>query len=239
MSAPPTPVRRGVDRPLYTWAAVLAAMIVFAGFARTFYLQGVFHGRALSLLLTVHGTLMTLWFTLFIVQARLVAAGRTDVHRRLGVFGGVLLGLILVVGALTAVDAARRGVTPTPEVTPLAFMAIPFADLFVFAVMIGAALWNRRRPAVHKRLMLLGTMAILAPGIARIPLGFIEKGGLPVIFGLVLLGVIVCIVIDTVRNRRLHPALGWGGAFVVLSVPLRILIAGSAAWMKFAAWIVG
>ena len=239
MSADPLPVRRTVDRPLYTWAAVLAALVVFAGFARTFYLQGVFHGRALSLLLTVHGTLMTLWFTLFIVQVRLVAAGRTGVHRRLGAFGAVLLGLILVVGTLTAVDAARRGVTPTPEVPPLSFMAIPFADLFVFAVLIGGALLNRRRPAVHKRLMLLGTLAILAPGIARIPVPFVQQGGLPVIFGLVLLGVILCIVVDTVRNRRLHPAFGWGGGFVVLSVPLRILLAGSSAWLKFAAWIVG
>ncbi|HEV2617498.1 MAG TPA: hypothetical protein VGU63_12910 [Candidatus Acidoferrales bacterium] len=79
-----------VDRRFYTWVAVAAALVVFAGFARTYYLKEFFGTRSLALLLHVHGLVMTLWFLLFLVQVRLVAAHRTDLHRRLGVFGALL-----------------------------------------------------------------------------------------------------------------------------------------------------
>jgi hypothetical protein len=238
MSANSTLSSKGFDRRLYSWVAVVAALIVFAGFARTFYLKGVFGTPALSELLLTHGTVMTLWFALIIVQLRLVAAGRTDLHRRLGVFGAILVVLILAVGVTTAIDAARRGASPAPEITPLMFMAIPLVDLVVFAILVGGALWNRRRSDTHKRLMLLATLSILTPGIARIPLAFIQQGGLPVVFGLTVLSVIICVVVDTVKNRRLHPAFGWGGTLVVASVPLRLILAGTAAWTQFATWLV-
>lgn len=186
----------------------------------------------------VHGLVMTVWFALFITQTRLVAAGRTDLHRRLGVVGAMWVMVILVVGMATAIDAVRRGATPVPEVTPLMFMAIPFFDVAVFAALVGVALWYRRRSDIHKRLMLLATLSILAPGVARIPLDFIKQGGLPMIIVLTLLPVIICAAVDTVRNRRLHPAFGWGGAVVIVSWPLRLMVAGTAAWTQFATWFV-
>jgi len=239
MSATSTSSSKSIDRRFYTWAAIVATFVVLAGFARTFYLKGMFSTPVLSELLLVHGIIMTLWFTLFIVQVRLVAAGRTDLHRRLGVVGAILVVLILVVGVATGIDAARRGASPAPDVSPLMFMVIPLVDVVIFAVLVGVALWNRRRSDTHKRLMLLATVSILAPGFARLPLGFIQQGGLPVIIVLTLLSVIICVTVDTVRNRRLHPAFGWGGALVVASWPLRLMLAGTAAWTQFASRLVG
>jgi hypothetical protein len=238
MSATSTSSSKSIDRRLYSWAAVAAALVVFGGFARSFYLKGMFGTPALSELLLWHGVIMTLWFALFIVQARLVATGRTDLHRRLGVVGAFLVVLILAVGVATAIDAGRRGASPAPDVSPLMFMAVPLVQVVVFAVLVGFALWYRRRSDIHKRLMLLATVSVVSPAIARLPLGFIQDGGLPVIIGLTLLGVILCVIVDTVKNRRLHPAFGWGGAFVVVSWPLRLMLAGTEAWTQFAAWLV-
>ena len=159
--------------------------------------------------------------------------------RHIALFASLAFATILVVGVATAIDAARRGASPAPGVTPLMFLAVPLADMLVFGVLVGSALWNRRHSATHKRLMVLASLAILAPGIARLPVDFIRQGGLPVIFGLTLLAVAACIVVDTVRNRRLHPAFGWGGGLVLASVPLRIAVAGSAGWNRFANWLVG
>jgi len=238
MNATSTSRSKSIDR-FYYWTAIVSFLIIFTGFAQTFYLKGLFSTPVLSNLLLVHGLVMTVWFALFITQTRLVAAGRTDLHRRLGVVGAMWVVVIMVVGMATAIDAVRRGATPVPEVTPLMFMAIPFFDVAVFAALVGVALWYRRRSDMHKRLMLLATLSILAPGVARIPLDFIKQGGLPMIIVLTLLPVIVCAVVDTVRNRRLHPAFGWGGAFVIVSWPLRLMLAGTAAWAQFAAWLTG
>ena len=65
--------RRTVGRWFYTWVALGTALIVFAGFARSYYLKGVFGTPALPLLLHIHGLVMTAWFVLCFVQARLVA----------------------------------------------------------------------------------------------------------------------------------------------------------------------
>jgi len=222
----------------YAWAGWLAVAIVFAGFGRTFYLRSISGAPPLSTLLVVHGVVMSAWFVLFAGQVWLVEARRIDLHRRLGVLGAVVALLVLCVGVIAAIDAGRRGASPSPGVTPLAFMAIPLFDMPVFALLVGLALWRRRRPDVHKRLMLLATVSLLTPAIARIPLGFIQHGGPPVFFGLALLVVFACIAIDSARNRRLHPAYAWGAALIVAMLPLRLLIATSDAWTRFAGWLV-
>lgn len=242
MSRQPELRRTGMERQLYRWAAIAAALIVFSGFARTFYLKGLFDTPALSTLHWVHGTMMTLWLGMFIAQVSLVAAGRTDLHRRLGIVGALLALTMIVLNTLTGIDAGRRGAVPPPAaaagITPLMFMAVPLIDVVVFAVLIGAGLWNRRRRDVHKRLMLLATLGILTPGIARIPLAILQQGGLPAFFGMTILAVLICAAIDTALHRRLHPAFLWGGGLIILSVPLRIKLAGTAVWTQFAGWLI-
>ena len=103
---------------------------------------------------------------LFLTQTSLIAGGRADVHRRLGVVGGVLAVLMLVIGYLTAVEAARRGVTPPGGRPPLVFLSVPIGTLVVFAILVGSGLYNRRRSETHKRLMLLATIALLTPAFA-------------------------------------------------------------------------
>jgi hypothetical protein len=69
--------------------AITAAVVVFVGFAPTFYLRGYFVLRAdqppVSPLLLVHGLIGTLWTALFVTQSFLVLRQRTDIHRRLGI----------------------------------------------------------------------------------------------------------------------------------------------------------
>lgn len=228
----------GADHRLWAWVAGSAALIVFAGFARSFYFGALSSAPPLSPLMLTHGIVMSLWFLLLLVQLRLVAVGRTDLHRRLGAIGAILLVAILWVGAALTIDMGRRGFSPAPEVTPTMFMAVPAFDLLVFAGLVVAALWQRRRSDVHKRLMLLATLSILSPAIARLPIDAVRLGGLPVIFGLMAVAVLACIVIDTWRHRRLHPAFGWGGAFVLLSVPARIAVAGTEAWKRIATALI-
>lgn len=222
----------------YPWIAVVAALIIFAGFGRTFYLRSVSGAPPLSALLIVHGLVMTTWFVVFGTQVALVAAGRTDLHRRLGVLGLLVAVLVVVVGVAAAIDAGRRGASPAPGVPPLMFMAVPLFDMPVFGLLVGLALAYRRRPDIHKRLMLLATLGMLTPAIARIPLGFIQHGGPPVFFGLALLIVFCCIAIDTFKAGKLHPAFAWGAALIVAMLPLRLLVASTEAWTRFAGWLI-
>lgn len=236
MNMEATARRGGFDRRFSTWVAIAIAVIVFIGFARTYYLKNVFGTPVLpSSLVHLHGIVMTLWFALFVVQSRLIAAHRTDLHRRAGVFGALLAVLVVVVGLSTAIFAAKRGATPGPP--PLQFLAIPLGDMLVFTVLVSLGLLFRRRSDIHRRLMLLSCVGILGAAIARIPLEFIATGGPLMFFGLTDLCVLACVVYDTVKNRRLHPAFGWGMLFIVASHPLRLMLMGTAVWMQFATWV--
>src|SRR5580765_2380755 len=133
MATTPNFNRRISDRPLYLLAAVIIPLIVLAGFARTYYLKGFFATPALpSLIVHVHGIIMTAWVVLFIVQVTLVARRQTKLHQRLGILGAGLAALVFVVGILTALYAAARGATPGPPA--LSFLIIPLGDMVIFAI---------------------------------------------------------------------------------------------------------
>jgi hypothetical protein len=226
------------DRAFYSSMAISMAVTVFIGFAPSYYLRAfraapltVTGASTLSPLVHLHGALFTGWVVLFIVQTALVASHRTRVHQRLGIAGGLLAAAMVVVGVGTAIAAAARGSAP-PGVDARAFMIVPLFDTALFAGFVAAALWRRRQRESHKRLMLLAYISIMAPAVARFP-GLLPYGPLA-FFGLAFIFLLVAVVYDFVSRRQVHPAYVWGGALLVVSVPARLILSGTQAWMSIA-----
>jgi hypothetical protein len=236
MQAAPAITRRRRERWFYLCMSVAVVITVFAGFAPTYYLRPYYTTAPLMPLLHLHGLVFTSWLVLFVTQTTLVAAHRTDIHRRLGIVGGVIALLMILVGFTTAVIRAKQGATPVPDVSPLSFLVVPLGDISVFAVLIGAGFYYRRRPDVHKRLMLLATISILAAAIARLPFAIMQAGP-PAFFGLTDLFVVACVLYDLITLKRIHRATALAGLFIVASQPLRLLLGGTHAWLAFAAWL--
>lgn len=230
------PARVAGERPMYTSAAVIALAVAFVGFAPTYFLKPLFGTPELTTLKHLHGAVMTAWLVIFLVQARLVASGNTATHRKLGVAGAAVAVLVVVVGIQAAIAAARAGSTPLPQIPPLAFFIMPVGEMVVFTALVGAALALRRKSAWHKRLMLVGTVAMLTPAFARWPV--IAGAGPLAFFGLTDLVVIACMIYDKRRNGRLHPAFIAGLAVVMASQAGRLALARTPAWMDFAKAVV-
>ena len=228
--------KRRAERIFYTGMSVAILITVFAGFSRTFFLRPYFQTQPLLPLLIAHGIIFSSWIILFLMQTTLVAARRTRIHMRLGILGGVLASLMIVIGVYTSLVRAK-GPSPVPDVNPLSFLTIPLGDMLLFGILVGTALYFRRRPDTHKRLMLLSTIAILPAAVARLPFGFVETGGPLVFFGLSDLFILPMIVFDIITRGRPHRATLLGGALIVISHPLRIVIGGTQAWVAFATWI--
>jgi hypothetical protein len=234
------------DRWFFTGMAVIAALTVFGGFAPTYYLKGLYGTPTLSAVRHLHGLMFTLWMLLFLVQTALIAARRTAWHRRLGIAGSVLAGGMLVIGTAVAISAARH--PPAPGVAPglpppLVFLVIPLSDLVAFAGLAGSGLYYRRKPDVHKRLMLLATIAILPAALGRLvfPGGILDFLGLPVgpltLTGLTTLFVGGCLLYDRLAHGRVYAATLWGGSFLLVLHVLRLFVAGTAAWLAVATWL--
>jgi len=224
------------ERLFYTGMVVAIVITVFAGFSRTFYLRPYFQTQPLIPLLVLHGVVFSSWMVLLITQTTLIATKRTRTHMRLGIAGGVLASLMIVIGTVTALVRAK-GPSPVPDVNPLSFLTIPLGDILVFAILVSAAFYFRRRADVHKRLMLLATIGILPAAVARWPFAFIQQYGPLAFFGLSDLFIVPCLIYDFVTRGRLHRATVLGGALIVISHPLRLVIGSTHAWLAFATWL--
>lgn len=246
--AVPRPVRWSSERRFYTGFAVAIAAAVVLGFARTFFLRpwypewALAHGAPEPFFLA-HGVVFAAWLLLLVAQTSLVAAGRVDLHRRLGVLGAGLAVLMIPVGIVGSLIAAGRptGFVDVP-VPPLQFLTIPFAAIGLFAAFVTLALVNRRRPQYHKRLMLLATIAVAEAGIARWPFAFMTTPlplpGIGMIELCLDLFLVPLVVWDLASGRRIHPVTLWGGLALIVSQPLRFLLSGTAGWVAFAGWAV-
>ena len=231
------------DRTFYSGIAIAMAVTVFAGFGPSYYF-GAFQsgplatvsGGPITWLVHAHGLLFTAWVLLFVVQTALVAQHKVAAHRRLGIAGGILAALMVVAGTLTALKTAARGAAPTSP-DPLSFLVIPLTDMVLFSSFVIAALRQRKNREAHKRLMLLAYVSIIVAAVARLP-GLLTLGP-PAFFGIGLSFMLAGVVYDLVTRRRVHPVYIWGGSALVLSVPLRLVLASTAAWQTFAAAIVG
>lgn len=241
MAATPldTPLPRAPrsERSLYTWGALAALAIAFAGFAPTYYLKAFSSAPELTPLKHLHGVVMSAWLVLFFIQVRLMATGRTGLHRRLGILGLLVAVAVVGVGLAAAIASARAGFAP-PGIPPLVFTAIPVGDMAAFAGLVGAALWLRQRGAWHKRLMLVATLSMMTPAIARLLIMLGIPPIPPLFFGLTDLLIVACAAYDWRRNARFHPAFAAGLAFLVFTQAGRLALGMTQAWADFAGWLI-
>ena len=224
---------------LYPLFAVASTFLLFAGFARSYYLRSAFGFPTLSGFLHLHGLVMTSWFVLFLVQVGLISLGRTRLHRQLGVLGVGLATVMVAVTSMVVIRAARRSFTPFPEtVNWPGFLLLGLGIVATFALLFSAAIWLRAQSAIHKRLMVLASLTIWGPAISRLPLHLIETGSLWTTIALGDACVLTCVAIDSIQNHKLNPAYLWGGLLILSSHPLLIWIGNTPAWARTATWLL-
>jgi hypothetical protein len=232
--------RRRFDRRLYTAASVLFATIVLLGFGRTYYFKFLFDSPPLSsLLVHLHGLLMTAWVVLFVTQVRLISTHRVRLHQRLGYTSIALAALLIPAGVLTAIRAAKYGsASAPPEIPPLVFLIVPLFDLLMFSILFGGAIYYRKRPAAHKGLMVLTAINFLPPAIGRIQAPFLLALGPIWFFGFPTALALLILILDRQRAGQVNRVLLAGTALLVVSFIVRIPLATTPAWLSIAQWLI-
>jgi hypothetical protein len=220
------------DRRLYLSVSFIFFALVFWTFARTFYLKPLFGTPPLSALLHIHGAVMSGWVVLLVVQSSLIAAHRVQWHRRLGVLGAAWGALVVLIGSTTTLYAAAREVRGHTDFAAgqIVITSLDLLQMLFFASFVALAISLRRRPDYHKRLMLLTIACMLPDALARLPVSFMTNQ-------LILVGMdgfmVVCVGIDTLFNRRLHPAFAWGASLFVAAFHLALYFTQTRAWIAF------
>jgi hypothetical protein len=176
----------------------------------------------------LHGAVFSGWMVLLLTQVSLIATGRVQVHRRLGNFGiaygALVLGLGLVVSFAAPALHVRAGEWTVDRAA--GFLLLPLIDMVLFAGFFGAAIAYRRRPEVHKRLILAATVALAFAAVARMAF---ES---PLVFLVVWLSpLFAAMVFDVFTRRRVHPV-HFISATVMTGAFVRIFFMESEGWLR-------
>lgn len=227
------------DRLFYVVAAGLMLVFTAGGF-RNFYL----HGKApwgnmtaqIMPLIVVHGLAMSSWVALFLLQSILILTGRRRLHLAIGPLGGVLAVAIVILGATVAPFSVRF----SPQVYaalggPRPFLATMWVQMLSFGTLVGLGLAYRRRPEVHRPMMLLATIVIQSGSLGRFP--YIENlAAFPPLYawGPVLLFGGFLFVLQWGMTRTPNRWYLMGYACMVMASVLSVAVGGTALWSRMA-----
>jgi hypothetical protein len=138
---------------------------------------------------------------------------------------------MVVFGVLTVFDFIRRD--DGTGIPPQLLMAGDFAELALFVGLTSWGLLVRRDAASHKRLMILGTMAILGPAIARWPIPFNALG----ILCIQLAPPLLIVLYDFWSSRRIHRSTAIAYALIVVGLLTVLPVSSLGFWQPVITWI--
>jgi hypothetical protein len=232
-----------VERWFFTGIAIAMLATSAAGFMPSL-VHAAGRRAPLSPLAAAHGMVFFAWLLIFLVQSRLVACRRIALHRKLGLVSVLVLALMIPLAYTTTVAMARRAFDLSGDLRidhdPLYESIFPFSNILIFSVLVIAALAYRRRPKIHKRLILFANIELMPAPLAHLIGHTPWLASLPaaIIMIPISMFVIAAVARDVLLARRVHP-LTWGLALLRLfSGPLEAgPVGSSAAWHHFASWL--
>ena len=228
--------RRGLRRKYYVAMSVLLLLMIVVGFWPSYYGPLVRGATNAPWILHVHGAIYIGWMFLLVAQAVLAARGKIRQHRTVGNYGIALGSTVFVMGLIVSFVAPvmtfNAGTRTLDEAA--GFLLIPLGDMVLFGGLFFPAVALRSKPEVHKRLMLLATIAIAFAAIFRMQaIGVPLSAGLVLWFALPILG----IVYDLRKRGSVHPVY-WLGIAGMIVAALRIPFSASETWLRISRPII-
>lgn len=235
----------------FVWLAGACVLIAFGGFSMTYWgpltagtldVPPVFH---------LHGLLFSTWTLFFFSQAWLASNGPIASHRALGLFGIALAMAMLFVGIWTALFSLHLAIAGGHEEAGRRFVIAPITGILFFAVVVGFAVANVRRPETHMRLMMLASISIMQPAFARIVRAIMVPNAPPPGAGrpppvemtylagaITDLLLVAAIFLDWRTRGKVHPVYLIGGAAMIAVQFSRGTLSTTPLWQGFLDWLL-
>lgn len=214
------------ENRFYFNMGLLLLGLVVVGFGSATFVRGV-SPFELPLLFHVHGVIFVLWYCLFIFQANLIGSHNHALHKKVGLLSLVVVPMMIVTAFLMTGMSYERGVSPIPEMGIKQFLALPMGDLVGITLFFTIAILNRNNPLTHKHAMLVMSIAIMDPALARLAsvLGFIPMA---LLFHFILIGLVIF------HDRKAHQKVHWvtwlGLAYLIWRPIFFMVIAAGDGW---------
>jgi hypothetical protein len=221
----------------YFFMSLLFATIVVVGFSRTVNGNLIHAAPPRPFLLWIHGAVFASWVVFFLAQSTLVRVRRVSWHRFMGWFGAGLAAVMVPLGVTIAIVMARFNTAQLHQSDAAAFLGIPFYGMLAFGVIIALAIYWRKRPEFHRRLMFVGTCGLMDAAFARFDFVFDHSLFFVCVDLLIALGVVRDLVVD----GRVHKVYRYALPALIVGQSLAIYLwrVGPAWWRMVTRPILG
>jgi len=152
-------------------------------------------------LLWFHATVFSAWMVLFVAQSALVRVRKISVHRALGWFGAALAATMVVSGFIVSVVMLRFEITVFHRKTVASFLSILWGDMIIFGACMALAIYFRKRPEYHRRLVFMASCQLMQAAFVRFHYIGYHNLFYPALDLLIVAGILRDLVVDGRANR--------------------------------------
>ena len=190
-----------LDQYFYFFMSLLIPAVVVYGFSFTLDKNLIHPVIPRPLILYVHAAIFSGWLVFFMLQSALVRTHNVHWHRRIGWFGVALGVMIPVLGVSTAINMGRFDILSLHSTKAESVLMIPLFDMVAFTGTFALAIYYRKKPEFHRRLILMATCALTAAAFGRFPERLLPRD---LFYGGVDLLILLGVVRDMIVNRSVH-----------------------------------
>ena len=209
--------------------SLLIAAVVVYGFSHTVD-NNLIHATPIRpWILYLHATVFSGWVVFLILQSTLIRTHKVRVHRTLGWFGVGLGVLTPVLGISTAYTMDRFNIHTFHMMGAAPFLAVQLCDMISFSIMFTLAIYWRKKPEFHRRLILIASCVLTAAAFSRFPFVPLRYSYVGVDL-LISLGVLR----DLITSKRVHAVYLYALPMLIVAQTTAIYLAltGPPEWVK-------
>lgn len=225
-----TSLKSFLERRFYFLWACLMAVVVLVGFGPKFGPRVLNSPNPISPALHFHIAVFTAWIVLLIVQSGLVQAGKVALHRKLGLASAIFGIAIPIVGVWVAFDSAHHRMVPGKS-NAESFLLVPLSDMVFFSVLFGLAILWRKKPELHRRLMVMVSGTLVVAALARFPTWIVPPGCFDAAVDVMLL---IAVARDLIVDGRIHRVYLIGLPLLAASQTLVTFVRQTEWWIQIA-----
>jgi len=155
-------------RPVYVAVSVMVTLIAAAGFLPGMVKKALDGTIPPNAIIHVHVVVYGVWLALFFVQTVNAALGRMRQHRKIGKWLIAYGVLMWVIGEWVTLSRFYREIHWGHPGMARDVSLAPFVDMVAFPFVFGAAIYYRRKPEVHKRMMVVTATMLVYAAMIRI-----------------------------------------------------------------------
>ena len=155
------------EKNFFAATAIWYLLTVFWGFAPSFYLLSFFDSSEdLPMHLVIHGIIFSIWTLFYVLQVFLIRSKNYNLHRSLGIFGLLVMILMIPTGIFPSIYKVYAGTTSVDAAGHNVFRLTSVYIFFAFAFVY------RKKPFYHKRLILACMIMLIGAAVFRISFDF-------------------------------------------------------------------